>query len=436
MNNISSTKYHNKRYLSGDDLYKNHKSLFSGCRNAREIITKKKVNTSEYIYVKETTRGKRKVDGSDKKTHKVFITESWFNTYNSTIKKYPTAPEIIDLEDKEKFYDSDGNVLNIETRGERAVDKCFFLARDVANAFGLNYNNLRDTINDKNSGYAEKLDYVYFDCSYFGNAGKSAKTLFFTYTGIARVLFTSRLSSVEFYKKQYLDGSFMKMLNNKNDRVKLVNKIIGANIDEVNAVLNTNSSVISCVYLICIGKASELKKSLCMESKFDDNDYVFKYGFTKNLCRRMKEHVFTYSKLKGAQISLSMFKSIDDTLISSAESDLRKFFKDNKYNIKHKKYNELILLSKRHDEKNCAYNKTVKIYETMEKKYSGNICNLKNMITAINNELAIAKERENTLKEKIKSTAAKYELIIANLKNELKIIKLENEVAMLKMNIK
>lgn len=433
MDQIRSTKYHNIRYLSGDDIYKNYRSSFSGCRNAREIIIKKKINKTDFIFIKETAKVKIKADGSDKKRHRVFITESWFNAYNNSVKKYPPAPEIIELTDNEKFYDSDGNILEIETRGKRESGKCFFLAKDTANAFGLNYNNLRDTVNDKNSSYTENLDYVYFDCSNQVNTPtnnlKQAKTLFFTYEGILRLLFVSRTSNMNSFRTWLRDVFFTIQMGDRNEREILATKIAGADIDQVTTVLNINSSSISCVYLFYIGKAADMRDSLNLSSNINDEDHIYKFGYTNNLTRRATEHMDEYGKLAGATIRLILFKTIDPTLISKAEAELHNYFKKSQCAVKHNKYKELVFLSKKrpNKQKKSQYDLTTDFYDQLEELYIGKLSNLRMTVLAVNNELLMAKERENTYKEKINVLEEKVNRIIAE--HKLQIIKLQKKNA-------
>jgi len=46
-------------------------------------------------------------------------------------------PELLILDDEEKFNDNEGNVVEIETRGERTAKGIYFLCKDVSNVFDL-----------------------------------------------------------------------------------------------------------------------------------------------------------------------------------------------------------------------------------------------------------------------------------------------------------
>eukprot|EP00960_Hanusia_phi_P019228 567453-Hanusia_phi.AAC.1 len=53
------------------------------------------------------------------------------------------------------FRDDDGRVCNIEVRGERSINKCFFKASDVAKE--LQMDNLKTTIQHKEYGYEQGI---------------------------------------------------------------------------------------------------------------------------------------------------------------------------------------------------------------------------------------------------------------------------------------
>lgn len=64
------------------------------------------------------------------------------------------------MKDEEKFKDNMGNIIEIETRGERQHDKIYFKVKDVANGFDME--NLQKTIITDN--YENIIHYKYFNC--------------------------------------------------------------------------------------------------------------------------------------------------------------------------------------------------------------------------------------------------------------------------------
>lgn len=75
------------------------------------------------------------------------------------------APNLIVLDKSEKFRDNDGNVYDIEVRGKRNVDKCFFRLEDVSDCFGIK--SLKYNVTDKRkNGYKENIHYKIFKVEY------------------------------------------------------------------------------------------------------------------------------------------------------------------------------------------------------------------------------------------------------------------------------
>ena len=74
--------------------------------------------------------------------------------------EYPKAPDLLYLEDSEKFTDNDGNVVDIETRGVRTPTGIYFLAKDVSTAFEMT--GLVKTLKDIRCNYIIGVDYKIF----------------------------------------------------------------------------------------------------------------------------------------------------------------------------------------------------------------------------------------------------------------------------------
>lgn len=78
--------------------------------------------------------------------------------------EYPKAPDLLYLEDSEKFTDNDGNVVDIETRGVRTQTGIYFLAKDVSTAFEMP--SLSNNVYEKtNTDYIKNEHYKIFLCS-------------------------------------------------------------------------------------------------------------------------------------------------------------------------------------------------------------------------------------------------------------------------------
>ena len=173
-----------KKYYSVDEIIKNAPIYAKGVKSSRELITKKNIPSSKYIFAKYDDEDEEwtKTDGTSKKFDKVFISKFYIDeidklkneihgssdvTDDDGIEK---APEIIDLEDHEKFHDDDGNALDIETRGEREPTKIYFKVKDISIEFEIN--TLHDNILKKERGYIANTHYKFFNCQKADNVCK------------------------------------------------------------------------------------------------------------------------------------------------------------------------------------------------------------------------------------------------------------------------
>lgn len=120
----------NKKYTTAEHVIKSAPIWCKGVRNGRELLKKKDINNQYFIYAKLTNEGWVEKDGKSVKYDKVLLqnvyldkTESYINEINNNNvadeNGIEAAPDIIDLNDNEKFVDNEGYVLDIETRGVR-----------------------------------------------------------------------------------------------------------------------------------------------------------------------------------------------------------------------------------------------------------------------------------------------------------------------------
>ena len=220
---INGNEYYNVHHLKEyDPAY-----FYGSIKTTKNIIGKKNIPEDQYIYA--TYNGKKdewKV--YDKKNNVptkaiIYISKEWIESNmpkmainddndeddehedNKEVKvnngdNYEDAPNIIQLDDEEKFTDSDGNIVEIETRGYRSYDQIYFLAKDIANAFEIK--SLNNTISKKDTGYIENIHYKNFltqssDKVPSKGKKKNVKTLFITYKGMLKVLFGSRSGNAD-----------------------------------------------------------------------------------------------------------------------------------------------------------------------------------------------------------------------------------------------
>ena len=239
-------------------------------KNGRELIKNKKIK--DFIYARLKDNKWSITDGKSYKYDKILIKKLFVDTIKEINKpiitddKYETAPEIINLENNEKFKDDESNILEIETRGERNVNNIYFKVKDIMNGFEMD--NLITIIIDKRriNGYSENIHYKYFNCKILGSTQKIIikKELFLTYEGILRVLFVSHNKKVKTFIKWATETLFTVQLGNEKEKELLSSQLLGVNYQTIKNVFKTNSSKTPCVYLYLIDNAN----SHCTHHKF------------------------------------------------------------------------------------------------------------------------------------------------------------------------
>ncbi len=403
-------------------------------KNGRRLIEEKNLSKNEYIYAKQHNNKWLKSDGSSYRFDKVFIRKNWLDeklaeeddnsdsdddivsdseddenndSYDESDNDDKSdeilmAPGIIKLSKSEKMKDNNGKILDVEIRGTRDHDNCFFKVDDVAKGFGMK--KLYSVLIHKNAMYKKNIHYRYF---YFSknvvNYGKNKKVekvkkvkkIFLTYTGLLKVLFSSRNKSVNNFVGWATETLFTAHLGTKDKKDALASTLMGVSSDIVKEVFNKTSSTLPTLYLLSIGKVKDLRVSLKIGKEYDDEMIVCKGGETDDLTRRFKEHIATYGKMPGANLCLKWFNYIDPQYKSKAETELFKKFELMGYLLPHAKYEELLIFGKK-DIKNI-----IGEYDNVALKYTGHIKEVKDKIKDLENHIVILKkEKENDLLRK------------------------------------
>jgi hypothetical protein len=368
-------------------------------------------------------------DGKSVKFDKVFVEETFvyeipeINNLSETIikddKGIEKAPEIIDLDNSQKFKDADGNIVEIETRGECSIDKIFFKVEDVANGFKLD--NLQNILIKSCTNYSENIDYKYFNCKKKKNVLKKTskknndnvnvkKLMFLTYNGLLRVLFLTKNNKTKQFIKWATETLFTIQIGNEDDKKELASSILGVNPKTIKDVFKTNTAKTPCVYLYLIGNA---KKLLDNSNKYKDDDLLCKYGCTDDLPRRSQEHHKTFSKEFGVEIELIYFSIIEAKYIFNAETNITQYFKSNL--VEYKNMIELIVINKK------ELNQIKQHYSMIQNNYIGRYEEMNEKIKRMEKEI-IEFETQLVLKDKEIETLKdkhKIELMEVKHKNDL-----------------
>lgn len=230
---------------------------------------------------------------------------------------------------------------------------------------------LHDTlIDNRNDGYLVNEHYKYFTNKISGLSGKnvSKKELYLTYEGIVRLLYVSKSNKAKQFRVWATETLFIHQMGTIEQKQTLATSLLGINIQTIKQVFNSASNKTPTVYLFYIGKAKTL-----LNSNYNDDDILCKFGCTDDISRRTTEHNRTYKKLYNLEtdIELLMFSIIDPQYIFDAENNIRGYFRNNKINNDDK--TELIVINKNNMDQikqhfKMMQNSYIGRYEEMNKK--------------------------------------------------------------------
>lgn len=291
----------------------------SKCINNRRIILNKELSKNDYIFARIDDKKKWGIsNGKSNKYDKIFIRVKWFDknvankeddeddednedneeqeNHKEVKDEITMAPAIIKLKKSEKIKDDNNNILDIEVRGSRRYDDCYFRVSDVAKGFEIE--KLHDIIIKKGRGYKENEHYRYF---YFSkntvNDRKNKKIkdknkkiikLFLTYFGFLKVLFSSRNKNATKFAKWAAKILFTVQMGTNEQKTGLVSKLMGIFLETIKAVFNKTSDTLPCIYFFTLGKVKNLRETFSIGDEYDDEDELAKFGCTDNLIRRTK----------------------------------------------------------------------------------------------------------------------------------------------------
>jgi hypothetical protein len=210
-------RLNNKVYIQAEEIVRIHPEIFKeGKKKARQILEFKRIPQDDYIFGSNVKTGWR-VSTKENCKAKLLITKSWLDEYlksnqestpeiqsEVTVSDIRDAPPILDLKESEKFKDHKGKILDIEVRGEREEDECFFRVKDVARCFNdIHLHKNIDRADIQYTSYRLGEHFVYFYRLSNGETvgQQKQKELFFTYQGILRYLFVSDNPNAKVFRK-------------------------------------------------------------------------------------------------------------------------------------------------------------------------------------------------------------------------------------------
>lgn len=378
--------------------------FFNGTsRTIRTIITKKKIPISDYKYANQSKRNGWTLSSNQLKPAskaKLMISKDWVmanmpNMADDVV--IQEAPAIFELDDNEKFKDSNGAPIDIETRGERSVDKIYFRAKHIAEAFEMP--NLIKSINNKDTAYNIDEHYVVYNIPNNDvNSNRNSphkKQIYFTYDGVIKVLFSSRSGNAKSFRSQSHKISFTHQMGSPEQKEDLSANLLGIDVKSLRAVLNKSATCVPCIYQFALGTVKTLRESMNLDTSLPDDHIIIKYGLTKDLVRRTLEHAREYGKIKGSALEIMNFVYIDPKFLRAAENDIKSFFLESEMPINYESYKELVAI-------NPKNSKQIKLqFKNMSVKFAGSIVELTNQIELLKSNLLTHKQQHiSEIKEK------------------------------------
>jgi len=403
-------------YLA-DDLFTHAKIFCKGSRNGRQLLDKHQIPEKDYIYArKDNDDNWVPNDGDSKKFDKVLISKKYAEKYIPEFSKkakydIEMAPPILVLKKKEKFKDHNNNTIDIEVRGERNANKCFFKVKDITDGFGLK--RLYDIIIDKHTGYEINIHYKFFNCNNNNAVGNNVikKILFLTYRGLLRAMFVSKSKSAETLSLWATETLFTVQLGTKPDKQKLVAKLLDVDTNTIKNVFNKSVSTMPCIYLFEFGTLndSNIRESFRVDKDdYTDRTYtISKFGLTDDLPKRSSEHEATYGAMNGVNMKLIFFQYIDPLFLSKAETLLKHLIKKIGLSFKYKNHTELIAYTK------ADFKFIKEQFEMIGNKFRGRVAE----IVDINKEL---EHKLNIIGEQHKNELLRKDIQILKLQQNLR----------------
>ena len=429
-----------KLFFNMKDLFEHNPEFFYGCTVKKRLITKKKnIPETEYVYANFFAKTKEwNLSDESCKKAQLLITKAWVDKYYFRNDEAPVpaapvvapvdpvvapvqeqqkeninpedsekkedqevienAPPILELTDEEKFHDTDGNIIEIETRGEKERNKILFKVKDVMNAFDMQ--KLDDTLQDIRNNYKKNIHYkkYYIRIPPVENRKITIKKrLYLTYKGLLRVLFASNNKQADKFQDWAEEKLFTIQMGRKDAKEVLGTEILNIKIENYRAVFGKYTQGFPCIYLLSLGKVGQLRETFGISEEVNNELTVYKYGFTCDIKRRLGEHNNDYGKLKNVNVELELFNYVDLKYTAEAEADVRDIFEtyDTVLDVSGRK--ELITLNtKQYERIKKEYMRTAREFAGATKELQEEVAALKQEIQHIRNEMKI-KELEHKL---------------------------------------
>lgn len=367
-----------KMYYNSEMVKQACPAFFHGCaKTIRKVIEKKKLTNDNYTFATLAPKfNKWSISNENIKSAKLLLEKNWVEknvpTFGNNHVKLvlEMAPPLLELKEEEKFKDENGIVVNIETRGTKTVDGIYFYGKDVEKM--LNIIDISIILNNSTTSYELNKHYRKFyrpalindECKAVDS--NNPERIYLTYFGLVKMLITTRNSIAESFQKWALQTLFTVQMGTEEEKISLSSKLLGCDLNSVKSFVNTGIHNYSVLYLLCLGKVKDLSSQLDGLEEQNQDDYVYKYGYTSDINQRLQAHKQIFGKLKNSQLSLIVHIPIDEKYLSEAEVEMKMVFKSFDYVIDNSQYKELVVFN------NDKLPLLKRLFKSISDKFAGN----------------------------------------------------------------
>jgi hypothetical protein len=246
--------------------------------------------------------------------------------------------EKIVLNETEKFRNAEGEVCEVDVRGDKTRRGTYFKVKDIGKAFGVK--RLDHDITDKRSRYEHGNHYIKLSGDVIAK-GPCDGDYYFTFIGFCTWLFKAENNKAMHYIDWMMDTLFTVQFGTQEEKEELV----GVSRQELASGLKLCVNKISGLYLIKLGTVKQLRDVMDLGDEQDDKDLVCKFGYSKDIQKRFYQHDTTLAKeLNDPSLELLFYSAIQEPHLSHAEAKLHDFFELVKTEFNG--HRELVILSK------------------------------------------------------------------------------------------
>ncbi len=482
--NFSTVKLNGCDYVIADDLKLANPELFIGCRSSRNLVKRKRPTGEDFIpagkYLFASLRKRNWVQSTAEESTraKLLLDSAWVNQLSeaqsdeqvtvtaasTATTEYELAPPILHLTDAEKFKDEAGNVIEIETRGERMENGIFFLVKDVSLKLIGKADAVEKIISDPTSAYVRGLaeDYVTLrsETRIPGCRQRGVRpTMFLTYKGLIRVLNVSQSPTARSFRSWAAKILQTVQMGDDEDRAELASRVIGVDVKTVQNVLNKCPAATSTVYLVSLGTVGSLRSALDItNTNVADDDIVAKFGRSADFSDRLRKHKTDYGAIQGVQLGVMKFIMVDPAQLSECETEIKSHFIGKGWALettgtetlrsgesRQSTRQEVVIIPK------ALLKQVEKLYDSLQKLFGGQFHDIVQKYEDLKKR---SEERLEHEKYKLESTTALYEHKLQSTEtiarkdkehllekcafleevNKLRVCTLEQRISMLTMN--